>query len=100
MTDSMQQKEAQSASSAAASQKKAKPLKGVVTSDSMNKSRVAVIERVIKHGRYHKFLKRKTKIMFHDEKNESKVGDFVLISQSRPHSARKRFELLKIMEQA
>lgn len=80
--------------------RKAKPLKGVVTSDSMNKSRVAVIERVIKHDRYHKYMKRKTKIMFHDEKNESKVGDFVLISQSRPHSARKRFELLKIMDQA
>lgn len=81
-----------------ANAKKAKPLKGVVTSDSMSKSRVAVIERLIKHDRYHKFLKRKTKIMFHDENNESKVGDLVLISQSRPRSARKRFELLKIMD--
>lgn len=81
-------------------EKKSRPFQGVVTSDRMDKSRVAVIERVVKHPRYQKYIKRKTKIMFHDENNTSKIGDFVLISAARPRSARKKFDLLKIVKQA
>ena len=80
--------------------KKAKPLQGVVTSDKMAKSRVVTVERLVKHGRYGKYLKRQTKIMFHDEKNESRVGDLVQIMASRPYSANKRFSLFKILRQA
>lgn len=79
--------------------KKSKPLLGTVTSDSMNKSRVATIERIVKHSQYGKYVKRRTKIMFHDETNSSKVGDSVLIMPSRPHSARKKFDLLRIVNQ-
>lgn len=78
--------------------KKTKPLIGVVTSDKMQKSRVATIERIVKHPAYHKYVKRRTKIMFHDEANESKIGDSVLISASRPHSSRKKFELLRVIK--
>lgn len=78
--------------------KKTKPISCTVTSDCMDKSRVGVVERLVKHRQYEKYIRRSTKIMFHDEKNEAKVGDKVLIAPSRPHSARKRFSLVKILE--
>ncbi len=81
-------------------EKKSKPVFGVVTSDKMQKSRVVTVERLVKHPRYGKYLKRQTKLMFHDEKNESRIGDSVLIIPSRPHSARKRFDLLKVVKKA
>ena len=81
-------------------EKKSKPVFGVVTSDKMLKSRVVTVEHLVKHPRYGKYMKRRTKLMFHDEKNESRIGDSVLIIPSRPHSARKRFDLLKIVQRA
>lgn len=80
--------------------KKSKPILGVVTSDRMNKSRVATVERFVKHSRYDKYIKRRTKIMFHDEKNETKTGDSVLIMPSRPFSARKKFDLMRIVQRS
>ena len=79
---------------------KSKPLLGVVTSDKMSKARVCTIERTVKHSRYDKYIRRRTKIMFHDENNQSKLGDSVLIIPSKPYSARKRLNLLKIVEVA
>lgn len=79
---------------------KSKPFSGVVTSDKMDKSRVVTVERLVKHERYGKYTKRRTKLMFHDEKNESRLGDTVLVIPSRPHSANKRFDLLKIVNKA
>lgn len=81
-------------------EKKSKPLLGVVSSDKMQKSRVATIERLVKHKAYSKYLKKRTKIMFHDENNESKVGDSVLIMPSKPRSSSKRFELLKVVKKS
>jgi small subunit ribosomal protein S17 len=81
-------------------QKKSKPLLGYVTSDRMDKSRVATIERFVKHSRYAKYMRRRTKIMFHDENNETKIGDSVLIMPSRPYSAKKKFNLLRVVERA
>ncbi|MES2746368.1 MAG: 30S ribosomal protein S17 [Bdellovibrionota bacterium] len=81
-------------------EKKSKPFSGLVTSDKMDKSRVVTVERLVKHEQYGKYIKRRTKIMFHDEKNESRIGDTVLVIPSRPHSARKRFDLLKIVDKA
>ena len=78
--------------------KKSKPIKCVVTSDKMNQSRVATRERLVKEGRVGKYLKRTNKVMFHDPENKSKIGDVVLISPSRPYSARKKFELTEILE--
>lgn len=80
--------------------KKSKPLLGLVTSDKMAQSRVCTVERMVKHSRYDKYIKRRTKVMFHDAENTSKVGDSVLIIPSKPYSARKRFNLLKVVERA
>jgi small subunit ribosomal protein S17 len=81
-------------------EKKTRPLVGVVSSDKMAKSRVAEIERNTKHPQYGKYIKRASKVMFHDEQNDSKIGDKVLIKPSRPRSSRKCFELVSILEKA
>lgn len=82
------------------SEKKARPLVCVVTSDKMNKSRVGTVTRLVKHPQYGKYQKRRSKVMFHDETNDSKQGDKVLVSPARPHSLRKAFDLVKILERA
>lgn len=71
-----------------------------VTSDKMEKSRVAVVERLVKHPVFGKYLRRQTKLMFHDAGNVSKAGDEVLVRQTRPLSARKKFELVKVVREA
>jgi small subunit ribosomal protein S17 len=81
-------------------QKKAKPLKCIVVSDKCPKTRVAKVHRRIKHDRYGKFINLSTKIMFHDEKNETKVGDEVLVSSCRPLSKRKMFMFNSILKAA
>ena len=81
-------------------EKKSRPIQCVVTSAKMERSRVGTIEHLVKHEAYGKFLGRRTKMMFHDENNETQVGDKVLIIQTRPISARKRFKLLKVLEKA
>ncbi len=83
-----------------AAEKKAKVIRCVVTSDSMSKSRIGIVERLVKHARYGKYIRRKTKFMFHDEDNTSKLGDQVLIRETRPLSCRKRFMLVDVVERA
>ena len=80
------------------SDKKIKTVLCTVSSDRMNKSRVAYYERLVQDIRFKKYLKRKTKIMFHDENNETKVNDKVLVRACAPRSARKSFELVKVVE--
>lgn len=82
----------------ATTQKTRKEVACVVTSAKMNQSRVATIERLVPHGRYGKYVRRTTKLMFHDANNETQEGDRVLVTQCRPMSARKRFTLVKIVE--
>ena len=72
----------------------------VVVSDSMSKSRVAKIERSERHPRYGKFIKKTTKLMFHDEANQTKVGDEVMVVQTKPMSARKKFLLHSVVKEA
>ena len=59
---------------------------GIVVSDKMDKSIVIKVERKMKHPIYGKFLKRSTKFMAHDEKNECRIGDRVRIMETRPLS--------------
>ena len=80
--------------------KKQKSVRGVVTSAKMDKTRVVTVERMVKHPVVGKYIKKTTKFMFHDEKNASKLGDEVLITPSRPMSARKGFRLLSIVKEA
>lgn len=77
-----------------------KVLMGVVTSDKMNKTRRVEINRLVKHARYSKYVKRRTVCYVHDEKNESHKGDIVEIEESRPLSKLKRWSLIKITKKA
>jgi small subunit ribosomal protein S17 len=77
-----------------------KVIQGVVSSDKMDKSRVVVVERRVKHPLYKKFVKRTSKFMAHDEKNESHIGDVVKIMETRPLSKNKCWRLVEIVERA
>ena len=69
-------------------------------SDKMDKSIVIKVERKMKHPIYGKFLKRATKFMAHDEKNECGIGDRVRIMETRPLSKNKCWRLIEIVEKA
>jgi small subunit ribosomal protein S17 len=72
----------------------------VVVSNKMQKSVVVAIERQVRHGVYGKTQRRTTTFMAHDEGNTAKVGDKVAIVESRPLSARKRWVVTRVVEQA
>jgi small subunit ribosomal protein S17 len=73
---------------------------GIVVSDKMDKSIVVIVERKVKHPMYGKYVKKTTKFMAHDEKNESNVGDKVRIMETRPLSKNKCWRLVEIIERA
>lgn len=73
-------------------------LVGVVTSDKMAKTRVVLVERRISHAKYGKFLTRRKKYKAHDEKNEYRVGDKVVIVETRPMSREKRWKVERLLE--
>ncbi len=67
---------------------------GVVSSNKMKDSCVVVIERYVKHTKYHKFIKKSTKIMAHDLGNTKAIGDKATIESCRPISKRKSFKVI------
>ena len=71
---------------------------GVVVSSKMDKSIVVAVERKEKHPIYGKFVKKTTKFVAHDEKNECSEGDTVRIMETRPLSKTKRWRLVEIVE--
>lgn len=71
---------------------------GLVVSNRMQKTVVVSIERTVTHPRYKKILRRRTKVKAHDETNQCKVGDRVLIVESRPLSRDKRWRVSKVLE--
>jgi small subunit ribosomal protein S17 len=71
---------------------------GVVTSDKMTKTCVVLVERRLAHKKYGKFMTSRTKYKAHDEKNEYKVGDKVVIVESRPLSRDKRWRVERLIE--
>lgn len=73
---------------------------GVVTSNKMDKSIVVAVERKVKHPKYGKFVKKTTKFVAHDEKNECNPGDTVKIMETRPLSKLKNWRLVEIVERA
>ncbi len=73
-------------------------LVGEVVSNKMQKTISVSVSRVVKHVKYGKYLKKSTVFKAHDEKNDSKIGDKVLIRESRPLSRTKRWELIKILK--
>jgi small subunit ribosomal protein S17 len=82
------------------SRKNKKQRVGIVTSTKMDKTITISVERKLRHPIYGKFVKKSTKFMAHDEKNECNEGDTVRIIESRPLSARKRWKLVEILERA
>ncbi len=73
---------------------------GLVVSNKMDKSISVVIERKVKHPKYGKFIKKSSKFMAHDEKNECNEGDTVKIMETRPMSKSKCWRLVEIIERA
>ena len=75
-------------------------VQGVVVSDKMQKSVVVAVERRVPHGLYGKIQKRTSTFVAHDENDEAKVGDKVVIAETRPMSRRKRWTLKQVVERA
>ena len=80
--------------------KQPKTLTGRVVSNKMDKTVAVLIQRTVKHPLYEKYIKRSTKLLAHDEKNECKEGDIVVIESSRPISKRKSWRLQKVVTRA
>ena len=73
---------------------------GRVISDKMEKTITVQVDRLVRHRRYEKFVRLRTRLHAHDEKREAKVGDTVEIMATRPLSKIKRWRLLRIIEKA
>lgn len=73
---------------------------GIVVSNKMDKSIVVLVERKMKHPKYGKFVKKTSRFITHDEKNECNEGDTVRISETRPLSKNKSWRLVEILERA
>ena len=70
---------------------------GVVVSDKMTKTRVVLIERVYRHPRYQRVITRTKRLKAHDEANASKLGDRVVIEETRPLSKDKRWRIRQVL---
>ncbi|MCH4249313.1 MAG: 30S ribosomal protein S17 [Microbacteriaceae bacterium] len=77
-----------------------KTRRGYVVSDKMDKTITVLVEDRVKHPLYGKVLRRSSKVKVHDEANAAGIGDLVLISETRPLSASKRWRLVQIVEKA
>jgi len=73
---------------------------GTVVSNKADKTVTVLVERLVKHKMYHKFLRRRTKFAAHDDRNDCQIGDKVMITESRPLSKSKRWRVIKIVEKA
>jgi small subunit ribosomal protein S17 len=77
-----------------------KTRQGYVVSDKMDKTVVVEVEDRVKHPLYGKVLRRSSKVKVHDEANAAGVGDLVLIMETRPLSATKRWRVVSVIEKA
>ncbi len=75
-------------------------LTGTVVSDKMTKSRVVAVERQVRHGVYGKTRRLTSTFMAHDEADETKAGDVVVVAESRPLSRRKRWVITRVVKRA
>jgi len=85
---------------AAAERGNRKIRRGYVVSDKMDKTAVVAVEDRVKHPLYGKVLRRTSKVKAHDEANTAGVGDLVLIMETRPLSATKRWRVVEVLEKA
>jgi small subunit ribosomal protein S17 len=77
-----------------------KSRRGYVVSDKMDKTVVVQLQDNVKHSLYGKVMRRSSKVKAHDEQNAAGVGDLVLIAETRPLSATKRWRIVEILEKA
>jgi small subunit ribosomal protein S17 len=77
-----------------------KTRRGYVVSDKMDKTVVVEVEDRVKHPLYGKVLRRTNKVKVHDEQNVAGVGDLIVIMETRPLSATKRWRLVEILQKA
>jgi small subunit ribosomal protein S17 len=84
---------------AAAPKRRRQEKVGLVTSDKMTKTVVVRVERLVRHPKYKRYIRRRTKFMAHNEL-EAKTGDTVRIIETRPMSARKRWRVVEIIQKA
>ena len=77
-----------------------KTREGYVVSDKMDKTVVVSVEDRVKHALYGKVLRRTNKLKAHDEQNQCGIGDRVLIMETRPLSASKRWRIVEVLEKA
>lgn len=75
-------------------------LTGTVVSNKMQKTIAVVVERLVKHPQYGKYIRRTTKLLAHDESNSSREGDLVSITECRPYSKRKAWRLVEVIRRA
>jgi small subunit ribosomal protein S17 len=73
---------------------------GVVTGDKTQKTRRVEIERLVRHAKYGKFIRRRTVCHVHDENNESQIGDTVEIVEGPPRSKLKRWDLVRVVSKS
>jgi small subunit ribosomal protein S17 len=92
--------ESVAAGGSTAERKTRKVREGLVVSDKMDKTVVVSVEDRVKHALYGKVLRRTSKLKAHDEQNECAIGDRVLIMETRPLSATKRWRIVQILEKA
>jgi small subunit ribosomal protein S17 len=79
---------------------KLRTITGKVVSNKMDKTITVLVERVVKHPVYGKYIKRSSKMMAHDEQNMCEEGDLVSITSCRPLSKNKAFKLVEVLEKA
>jgi small subunit ribosomal protein S17 len=72
-------------------------LRGIVSSDKMDKTITVTVTNTVRHASYNKFMKRSKKYHAHDEKNECSVGDVVVIKESTPYSKTKKWCVAKVV---
>jgi small subunit ribosomal protein S17 len=77
-----------------------KTREGLVVSDKMDKTVVVAVEDRVKHALYGKVIRRTSKLKAHDEQNSAGIGDRVLLMETRPLSATKRWRVVEILEKA
>ena len=83
-----------------AEKKRTRTLTGKVVSNRMDKSITVLVERRVKHPVYGKYMTKSSKVHAHDEKNECNIGDLVSLSESKPISKTKAWQLVSILENA
>ena len=80
--------------------KRKRTQQGIVISNKMDKSVVVLVERLVRHQLYGKYIRRRVKYMAHDDANECQIGDRVLIEECRPLSKNKRWRVRTLIERA